>query len=143
MTPSIPNAMTPEDGVLIGGQPTRTDFEYARDKGFQTIINLRAHGEDRVAEQAKTLPEMGFTYIHLPIVGAADVTVDNARRFADALASAERPVMVHCGSGNRVGALAAMKAFHLDGAPADEAILIGRAWGMTALEPVVREQLKR
>ncbi|MEZ4436505.1 MAG: sulfur transferase domain-containing protein [bacterium] len=142
MTPRIPNAMQPEDGVLTGGQPTRTDFEYARDAGYKTIINLRAHGEDRVAEQAKTLPEMGFRYIHFPIDGAADVTPDNARAFAAVLADAEKPVMIHCGSGNRVGALAAMKAFHVDRKPAPEALVIGRAWGLTALEPVVRDRLK-
>lgn len=143
MTPRIPNAMTPEDGILTGGQPTRTDFDRAKSDGYKTIINLRGNGEDRVEEQAKTLPEMGFTYIHLPIDGAGDITVANARAFARALETAEKPVMVHCGSGNRVGALAAMKAFHVDGKSADEALQIGRDWGMTKLEPVVRERLTK
>lgn len=141
MTPRIPNAMTPEDGILTGGQPTRTDFDRAKGDGYQTIINLRGHGEDRVEEQAKTLPEMGFTYIHFPIDGAAGITAANAREFARILDAAEKPVMIHCGSGNRVGALAAMKAFHVDGKSAEDALQIGRAWGMTKLEPIVRQRL--
>lgn len=142
-TIDIPFALTPAEGVLTGGQPTAAQFEAARQAGYKTIINLRGHGEAGVAEQAKSLPAMGFAYHHLPVDGGAGVTVDNAKTFARLLDEAEAPVMVHCGSGNRIGALAAMKAFHLDGASADEALKIGRAWGLTGLEPVVRARLVR
>lgn len=142
-TIDIPNARTPADGVLTGGQPSGAQFHAARDAGFATIINLRNTGEAGVAEQAKALPEMGFTYHHLPIAGGAGLTLENTKAFAALLDGAEAPVMVHCGSGNRVGALAAMRAFHLDGKSADEALQIGRAWGLTGLEPAVVGLLKR
>jgi hypothetical protein len=48
---------------------------------------------------------------------------------------------VHCGSGNRVGALAALLAAE-EGADIDEALDVGRAAGLTRLEAVVREQLE-
>lgn len=142
-TIDIPNARTPADGVLTGGQPSLAQFGAARDAGYKTVINLRNTGEAGVAEEAKLLPEMGLTYHHLPVAGAMGITVENAKAFAALLDDAEAPVMVHCGSGNRIGALAAMKAFHLDGKGTVDALEIGRAWGLTGLEPVVRHHLAR
>ena len=50
-------------------------------------------------------------------------------------------MLLHCGSGNRVGALLALKAFWLDGGSAEEALEVGLAGGVTRLEPTVRELL--
>lgn len=142
-TIDIPNALTPADGVLSGGQPSPQQFEAARKAGYATVINLRSGAEPGVARAAKAMADLGFTYHHLPIAGGMGLTVENARAFADLVEGAEKPMIVHCGSGNRIGALAAMGAFHLDGKGADEAIAIGRAWGLTGLEPVVRSKLTR
>lgn len=142
-TIDIPNARVPTDGVLTGGQPSEAQFRAAREAGFATVINLRNIGEPGVAEQAERLSKMGLTYHHLPVAGADGVTVENAKVFASMVDNADRPLLVHCGSGNRIGALAAMRAFHLDGESADEALAIGRAWGLTGLEPAVRAKLTR
>lgn len=139
----IPFAAVPAEGVLSGGQPSDPQFRAAREAGYQTVINMRDFGEPGVAEAAKALPEMGFTYHHLPVAGPMGITVENAKAFARLLDEAEKPVLVHCGSGNRVGALAAMAAFHVDGKSADEAMAIGKAWGMTGLAPMVQGQLER
>ncbi len=142
-TIDIPNARVPTDGVLTGGQPSEAQFRAAREAGYATVINLRNIGEPGVAEQAERLSKMGFTYHHLPVAGGGGVTVENAKVFASMVDNADRPLLVHCGSGNRIGALAAMRAFHLDGEGADEALAIGRAWGLTGLEPVVKAKLTR
>jgi protein tyrosine phosphatase (PTP) superfamily phosphohydrolase (DUF442 family) len=76
------------------------------------------------------------------VSGADDVTVDNARKLAEALGGDDAlPAVVHCGSGNRAGAILAMKAFHVDGLSAEEALALGRRAGLTKLEPVVKERL--
>jgi len=49
-------------------------------------------------------------------------------------------VLVHCGSGNRVGALLALRA-SLDGADDEKALALGREGGLSSLEGVVRERL--
>ncbi len=82
-----------------------------------------------------------MAYVDVPIEGAAGLSEDRAMQFADALAEAERPVVVHCGSGNRVGALFALKAYYVEGKSADEALQIGRDAGMTRLESAVSEHL--
>lgn len=139
----IPYAAHPEPDVICGGQPAFVQFQVAREAGVRTVINIRARGEAQVAEQARMLPRMGFVYYHLPIDSSADLTLENARRFAALVDCAARPLIVHCASGNRVGAMAALRAFHVDGVDAEAALRIGRAWGLTALEPVVRAKLTR
>ncbi len=134
--------LTPFEGeaLLVGGQPTPAQLEQAHELGYKTVINLR-----RPEEKDNTDPEqvrgLGMAYIEIPIDGSADMTEDKARALAEALDKAESPAMVHCASGNRVGGLFAMKAYYIDGMSPEEALAVGKAAGMTRLEPTVREKL--
>jgi rhodanese-related sulfurtransferase len=47
-------------------------------------------------------------------------------------------VLLHCASGNRVGAMLALRARWLQGKSADEAMAIGKASGMTGLAADVK-----
>ena len=51
------------------------------------------------------------------------------------------PAIVHCASGNRVGALFAIQALYLDGRSAAEALEIGKRAGLTHVGPAIRELL--
>ena len=82
-----------------------------------------------------------MAYVSIPVDGKAGLSEENAAALAEALETAERPLLLHCGSGNRVGALLALKAFQVDGKTAEESLEIGLAGGVTRLEPVVRELL--
>ena len=135
----LPNAKRPEPDVLAGGQPSAESLAAAQSAGFKTVINIRGEGEAGTGrEEAEAL---GMTYVALPIAGAGDLNAENARAFAELLANAERPVIVHCGSGNRVGGLFALKAHYVDGHEPQEALDIGLAAGLTSLETVVRSEL--
>lgn len=135
----LPNAKQPEEGLLLGGQPTVEQLEQARDLGFQTVINMR--GTDEPGPARDDVEALGMTYVALPVAGAEGISEENARALAVALDKAEGPVIVHCGSGNRVGALFALKAHYVDGATAEEALQLGLDYGLTRLEPVVKERL--
>jgi len=134
------NGRVPVDGVLTGGQPTPEQFGAIREAGYETILNIRTEGETGNTSR-EAVEAMGFTYLELPIGGAPALNEANVRAFADLLEEARGPVVVHCGSGNRVGALFALKAFWIDGQSAEESLALGSAAGMTRLEPVVREHL--
>jgi len=56
------------------------------------------------------------------------------------IAEADGPVLVHCGSANRVGALLALRK-SMAGADDEAALEYGRKGGMTSLEPRVKEAL--
>ena len=79
-------------------------------------------------------------YVALPIAGRDAISFDNAAKLGKLIDSYDGPVLVHCGSGNRVGALLALEA-SLDGADDEAAIETGREGGLTGLEGLVRERL--
>lgn len=135
----MPNGRSFEEGILTGGQPSEEQLQLARDQGVRTVVNLRTDGESQIDREE--VEAAGLQYFSLPIEGAAGLTEANARLLAQTLEEAELPVMVHCGSGNRVGALFALKAFYSDGATPEEAFETGRRAGMTRLEGEVRRIL--
>ncbi len=136
------NAREPMEGLLTGGQITREQMEEAAAAGYGTIINLRGPGEPGSWDEAPFAEQLGMSYVAIPITGAGDLNEENARRLAKALDEAkDAPTILHCGSGNRVGALLALKAYHVDGKSADEALKIGLEGGMTRLQGTVEEYL--
>jgi len=138
----IPNACYPAPGLCAGGQPPAEQLRLAQAQGVRTVINLRPASEAIDFDEPALASELGLSYVHLPISGAPDITVDNARKLAAALQQAgDAPVLVHCASGNRVGALFALKAHAVDGLEATAALAFGKTAGLTGLEPVVRAQL--
>jgi uncharacterized protein (TIGR01244 family) len=137
----VRNGKMPMEGVLTGGQPTDEQLVALADAGFTTVINLRQPNERGAKGEAEKVAELGMAYVSIPVDGKAGLTEENAAALATALEGAERPLLLHCGSGNRVGALLAIKAFRLDGASAEEALEVGLAGGVTRLEPAVRELL--
>jgi len=134
------NGKAPFEGLLTGGQPTAEQLETLAGLGYKTIINMRGPGEKDSTDPA-LVESLGMAYVSIPITGAPDVSEENARKLTEALGTGEDPVVVHCASGNRVGALFAMKAYYVDGKTAEEALALGKAAGVTRLEPVVRQKL--
>ena len=53
------------------------------------------------------------------------------------------PAMVHCASGNRVGAMLALKAAWIDGASPEEALQLGVDAGLTRLHDRVATLLEQ
>lgn len=139
----VPYGAVPFEGVLTGGQPSPEQLEALRDAGFQTVINLRREDERGVAGEAERVAALGMEYVSIPVDGGAGLTRQNVEALDWALAGTERPLLLHCGSSNRVGALVALRAAQLEGAGSEEALELGRAAGLTRLEDVVRELLER
>ena len=123
------------------GQPNAAQLETLAEKGFVAVIDLRGPGEDRGYEEPGAVEAAGLEYSPLPIAGADAVSVENARKLGEVLDSFDGPVLVHCGSGNRVGALVALLEADR-GASAEDALAAGRAAGLTSLEGLVRERLE-
>ncbi len=134
------NERSPLTGVVTGGAPDEAVLERAAAAGFKTFIELRSDAE-RVPQLEAKARELGLDVHVIPIAGPDDLNEGNARRLGALLAS-NRPLLLTCASGNRVGALLALEAAWVEGRAAGEAIELGKAAGLTArLEPVVREKL--
>ena len=128
------------DGVTAAGQPDAEALEIFADSGYAAVIDLRGVGEDRGFDQAAEVEALGMDYVTLPVVGRDGISFENARKLDEILAQYDAPVLVHCGSSNRVGALFALNA-SLAGADVEQAIEVGKSRGLTRLEGIVREEL--
>jgi uncharacterized protein (TIGR01244 family) len=136
----LPNGKMPFADVLVGGQPTPEQLETLASLGYGTIINLRSPQERGQTDPA-AVEALGMKYVSLPITGPDSLSEQNASQLAAILEEADGPVVVHCASGNRVGALFALEAYYVDGKTPEEALAIGKAAGVTRLEPVVKQKL--
>ena len=128
------------DGITSSGQPDKAALEVFADVGYATVIDLRGASENRGFEEAAAVEELGMHYVVLPIESKDAISFENARKLDALLEEYPGPVLVHCGSGNRVGALLALRA-SLDGADDESALAEGRKGGLTGLESVVKERL--
>jgi uncharacterized protein (TIGR01244 family) len=131
----------PRPGLHTGGQPDAARLRAFAADGGKVVIDLRGAGEQRGYDEAALARALGLRYVPLPIAGGDDLTDANAAALAHALAEADGPVLLHCASGNRVGALLALAAAQHEALAPQAALELGRRAGLKSLEPVVRERL--
>lgn len=134
--------VSPVDDLTTSGQPNVAALRVFAESGYVAVIDLRGVEEDRGFDQRYAVEEFGMSYIALPIEGRGAITFDNARKLDEILVKYDGPVLVHCKSGNRAGALLALRA-SLHGADDEAAVAFGKEAGITVpgVEEVVRERL--
>ncbi len=107
---------------------------------FKTVIDLRGSTEGTLEE--KVLVEAAnMVYINIPttVTGFDD---EQLAAFTEAIESAEKPILVHCGSGNRAGGMWASYQIS-KGVDPEKALQEGRKAGMRpALEEKVKEAMQ-
>jgi uncharacterized protein (TIGR01244 family) len=106
-----------------GGQPTAAHLAELKAQGITAVINLRTVGEagfDAAAEEAD-VKKLGMKYFHIPVANAApkDEQADEFLKITDD--AKNRPVFIHCGSANRVGAFFMIRRVLRDGMTFDAA----------------------
>ena len=131
----------PVDGVTTAGQPDERALRVFADNGYVAVIDIRTAGEDRGLDEPIVVEELGMEYILMPVSGKNGITFENAERLEQLVDSYDAPVLVHCGSANRVGALFALNVYRETG-DIEKALDAGRTAGMTRLEETVREVLE-
>lgn len=137
----LANACRPADDIVSGGQPSPAQLRLAAQAGYKTVLTTRAPSELGSYDEQSDVESLGMAYLAIPVASGADLSPSTVRAFADAVRDAEKPLLIHCGSGNRIGALFALKAAWIDGKSADEALAEGRRTGLTGLEPAIRQML--
>lgn len=138
----VRNARMPRPGMLSGAQITEDQLTGLSDAGFRHFISLRPTAEDGAGWEEAFSSSAGYDFERLPIEGAASLTRENVESFARMLEATDgEATVLYCASGNRVGAMLALKAHWIDGAPPEEALELGLAAGMTRLTDPVRQLL--
>lgn len=101
----LPNGACPLPDVVTGGQPTARLLESAAAAGARTVVDLRRPDEPRDFDEAAEVRRRGMEYVNIPVAYDALGTAEFDRFRALMQDAACRPVLVHCASANRVGAL--------------------------------------
>ena len=127
-------------GLAASGVPSAEALASLKARGFKTVIDLRGVTEPGVAEEKAAVRALGLRYVHVP-VSPSTFSLGDVEAVAKVLDDAEAaPVLLHCASSNRVGAVLALiqvqKGVSLDAAEAE-----GRKFGLKS-EAMV-EAMKR
>ncbi len=139
----VRNARMPVPGLVTGGQLTPEQLDGLVAAGYRNFISLRPEAEDGAGWE-ETHVSGPASFARVPVAGGAGLTRENVEALDRLLdEAAQEGTVLYCASGNRVGALLALRAAWLDGASADEALALGRAAGLRGLEPAVTELLER
>lgn len=127
--------------LLFAGQPTDKGLAELAKQGYRTVLSTRGEGELMWNEQAVVEP-LGMSFHHIPMNGSsAPITDEQVAAFADIMENAERPMVLHCASGNRVSGLWAVWLVEHDGKSPEEALAMATKTGMTRVRPVVEKRL--
>ena len=116
--------------LAVGKAPDAAQLRALHHAGYRTVVDLRMGNEPGVAEEKKLADELGLAYVSIPLTPD---TLDKAkfeafRKLVDD--PAQRPLVVHCATSNRVGMLFAVKAAVDDQKPLDAAEAAGVAAGL-------------
>ena len=101
----VPRILCVDERVATGGQPKPAAFAKLAANGYRAVLNLRTatEGIDLKEEQA-AVEKAGMRYISIPIVSSAP-RPEQVADFVKAVKEKDnQPMLIHCGSANRVGA---------------------------------------
>jgi len=128
--------------IYVAGAPTPEGLRQLKQRGVTTVIDLRTETEAGTQE-AQAAQAEGLNYIHIPM--ASDkLTEQQIDAFMEAMQTSDGdPVLVHCASGNRAGAMYGLYLGKSGQCPASEALRRAKAAGLKneKLETDVAEAL--
>ncbi len=91
--------------IWLAGQPTPEDLATAKSEGVQTVITLRQDGEIDW-DEAAAAQQIGLEFVSIPFRGAENLTDEIFNEVRQILEqSSQKPVLLHCATANRVGAV--------------------------------------
>ena len=127
-------------GLYRGGQPGHDGFEFLKNNGIKTVINLRSENDEEVI-----VKKLGMNYVHIPIIitmwsKIPDSAID--RYFRVLSDPANYPIFFHCRRGaDRTGALAGFYRIAYQGWEPGKAYSEARSIGMRWWFPAIKQQI--
>lgn len=131
----------PDELTVVCGALDEDKIEALAKAGVEAVINFQPEDELTFDEKS-AVQNAGMAYEALPIRGAEDLKQLNILALDGILRKHHgKKIVMHCKSGNRVGAAAALRAGWLRGRKMDTAMARGRSHGLTGLEDEVYNRL--
>jgi uncharacterized protein (TIGR01244 family) len=101
-----PKLLCLNEEIATAGQPKDGAFAKLAANGFRSVLNLRteAEGVDLKREQ-ELVEKSAMKYFNVPVVGSAP-KAESVEAFIKVVKDkANHPMLIHCASANRVGAM--------------------------------------
>lgn len=136
---NVINWLEVEPQVYSAGQPDASAWADIAALGVKTVVNLRPRAEQMEDEQS-LVEAAGMDYVYLPVASLNDLNDNMQRELNRLLDERDGGLLVHCASGNRVGALFAL-AYSRLGHNTEDAMARGASAGLTKLAPQVEIML--
>lgn len=138
----VPNIHHPTAQHFTSGQPAKNDLIKLKDQGVTAVINLLTDADMGNDDEANWAQELNLDYYRVPVAGGADLTRENVAELDRLIARTEnQTTLIHCSSSNRVGAMMALRAAWHQGASTEEALTVGREYGLKGLHTQVEKLL--
>ncbi len=132
-------------GVFLASQPKPADFEQAKKGGIKTVINLRHHKEIKDFDEQVEVAKLGLRYFNPAWNGPEELTDEKIDEIRGLLKEAERPILLHCSSANRVGTIWLAYRVLDDGLSYEEALQEAKVVGLKSpnYEAKVKDYIAR
>lgn len=129
----VPRVLCIDERIATGGQPTDTAFAKLAANGYRAVLNLRTGSEGiDLQHEREAAEKAGLRYVGIPIVSNAPKP-EQADEFIKAVKDPENhPMLIHCGSANRVGAFWMIYRVVEQGWPEDKALDEATKIGLTS-----------
>lgn len=127
--------------MIIAGQPTEEGLKQLSGLGYKSVVSAR--GVDEVDwDEAAAVNTLGMRYFSVPMgKPLVAITDDQVAQFNEAMQNAAKPVVLHCGSGNRAAALWAVWLVEHQGMDADKALKLAEEAGMRSMRSLAEKRL--
>lgn len=131
--------------VYLASQPQESDFETAKNAGVKTVINMRHPEEMTEFDEEATVTALGLEYVNLPWAKPEELTDEVFDRARELLNTSEKPILLHCSSANRVGAVWIPWRVLDGGIDMDDAVEEAKTIGIRTpeYEPKARDYVQR
>ena len=124
-------------------QPSEEKIRDLKQQGFQTVVNLRAQGEEDMPlspqEEGRLVHQMGMEYVHIPVSSKEGPKPEQVDRFREEVERRPAPIFVHCRRGKRSGAFALMHEALKRGWSGEEAMTKAESLGYECEVPKLKE----
>jgi uncharacterized protein (TIGR01244 family) len=102
-TSDLPNLQQIRYQVFTSGQPTNVGYSQLTTMGVQSVINVLPEEECQPGEESMVRAN-NMIYLHEPF-DPNDLKRKTVEEFTVIFHTAEKPILIHCSTGNHVGGL--------------------------------------
>jgi protein tyrosine phosphatase (PTP) superfamily phosphohydrolase (DUF442 family) len=138
--PGLENCRRTGD-LMFASQPSPATLQYLKRQGFTTVVSTRGVAEVNWDERA-LVESLGMRFVQIPMENPVSGITDAQIAALDTVLTTQRgPIVLHCGSGNRVAGLWGAWLSERQGLKPADALRLAELAGMTRVRPVVEQRL--